>query len=150
MNDATLMTRAVQADPADAVAALALTDLLTESTGDNIASIAAVQLAQASGLLHGTSRKSSRPRGSLCRRVGATGRGDRPISTVCYTIVAGDAEPSYEGESYHYENKSGDRIWHPNAYRRKFGRSIYIPAHHRITVGAEWLVAHAEVLTRGR
>ena len=51
----------------------------------------------------------------------------------------GKAFPRWAGSSYHFENKSGDRIWHPNAYRRAWGKPIYVASTRHIIVGKEWV-----------
>lgn len=56
-------------------------------------------------------------------------------------IVQGDKEPTLLGRSYHYENKSGDIIRHVNAYKRAWGKPIYVHSTIRVEVGAGWLLS---------
>ena len=55
-------------------------------------------------------------------------------------IEEGFSPPRREGESHHYINKSGGRVWYPNAYRRAYGKPIYVHSTVRILVGAGWLI----------
>lgn len=48
--------------------------------------------------------------------------------------------PKLKGKSYHYTNKSGHMIYHPNAYRRAWGKPIYRHSTLRIEVGCDWLL----------
>lgn len=57
-------------------------------------------------------------------------------------IIAGNNPPKLLGQSFHYENKSGDRIWHPNAYRAKWGKPIYVRSTLRVEVGSDWLLSN--------
>ena len=54
-------------------------------------------------------------------------------------VVDGNEAPYIVGASFHYENKSGDIIHHPNAYRRAWGKPIYIASTKKIVVGKKWL-----------
>lgn len=62
-------------------------------------------------------------------------------STTRIEVVAGSTAPRCKGESYHWETPSGERCYHPNAYRRHFGRPVYCASTNRVEVGAEWLAA---------
>lgn len=55
-------------------------------------------------------------------------------------IVDGNAKPNLAGHSWHYENKSGHYITYPNAYRRAWGKPIYIGSTRRVEVGSDWLL----------
>lgn len=94
-------------------------------------------------------KASGKLRGALSRLVGATDRRGRALTCVSFAVVAGDVAPTYEGESYHFETESGRRINHPLAYKRvaKSAVIVYCPASHVVTVGADWLLAHAAELT---
>ncbi len=52
-------------------------------------------------------------------------------------IVKGESPPKLKGRSYYYTNKSGDEIYHPNAYRKAWGKPIYNPSTIRVEVGSE-------------
>lgn len=54
-------------------------------------------------------------------------------------VVPGRQEPILVGESFHWENKSGDIIRHPNAYARAWGKPIYIGSTLRVVVGDLWI-----------
>jgi hypothetical protein len=56
------------------------------------------------------------------------------------SIIDGDSPPILVGESYHYQNKSGDKIQYPNAYRKAWGKPVYINSTRRIEVGSDWLL----------
>jgi hypothetical protein len=47
--------------------------------------------------------------------------------------------PYWKGHSFHFENKSGDLIRHPTAYRKAWGKPIYIRSTRRIVVGKDWV-----------
>lgn len=93
--------------------------------------------------------KSSALRSAVARLAGATNRRGNALSCVSFSVVAGDAAPTYEGESWHYETTTGVLVRHPNAYKRvaKSAELVYCPASHVVTVGADWLIAHAAELT---
>jgi len=57
---------------------------------------------------------------------------------VC--IVDNDSPPKLCGSPYRYENVSGDIIHYPNAYKRAWGKPIYIHSTRRVEVGAKWLL----------
>lgn len=48
------------------------------------------------------------------------------------------------GESWHYVNKSGDRICHPSAYRAAYGKPIYVPSTLVVVVGPRWILKQLE------
>ena len=56
-------------------------------------------------------------------------------------IVPGIAmAPRTVGESYHYETRTGKRIWHPSAYsKRGWSSMVYCHSTRRVIVGADWL-----------
>jgi hypothetical protein len=48
--------------------------------------------------------------------------------------------PRTVGESYHYETKSGSRIWHPSAYsKRGWSSMVYVASTRRVIVGEQWI-----------
>ena len=59
-------------------------------------------------------------------------------------VVSGAASPEMAGEGFFYRNQRGDRIRHPNAYRRAWGKPIYVPSTQRVVVGEGWLEAAVE------
>lgn len=57
-------------------------------------------------------------------------------------IVDGSAAaPELVGESHHYVTPGGKPVYHPNAYRRAWGKPIYVSSTRAITVGRDWLFA---------
>lgn len=58
-------------------------------------------------------------------------------------IIPGIAlAPRTVGESYHYETKTGLRIWHPSAYsKRGWSSMVYCHSTRRVIVGEDWLRA---------
>lgn len=95
-----------------------------------------------------TRRTNGRVRGNLCRLAGAVGMYGRVISSTRFQVIPGDAAPTYEGEGWHYTTTTGVVVRHPNAYRRvaKSARLVYHPSSHVVTVGADWVLAHAAEL----
>lgn len=55
-------------------------------------------------------------------------------------IVSGNAKPSLKGRGFHYTNKRGQVIHHPNAYMKAWGKPIYNPSTIRVEVGFDWLM----------
>ena len=55
-------------------------------------------------------------------------------------IIEGNMPPKLRGKIWHYTNKSGDIIHHPNAYRAAWGKPIYIRSTIRVEVGSDWLL----------
>lgn len=53
-------------------------------------------------------------------------------------LIPGESSPRLVGQDWHYENKSGDVIRFPSAYRRAWGKPIYIASTRRIEVGKDW------------
>lgn len=143
-SDVIALTAAVFAAPECTTTPLVLADAITETTGDYAAALTAARIEQAKGLLAAKTKAGSKLRGALARRAGATNVCGRALSCVSFAVVAGDAKPTYEGSSWHYETTTGRVIHYPNAYKRvaKSAELIYVPASHVVTVGAEWLLAN--------
>lgn len=54
-------------------------------------------------------------------------------------IIPGDSAPKLTGDPWHYETKSGRRIYHPSAYSsRGWSNMVYCHSTVRVVVGAEW------------
>lgn len=64
-------------------------------------------------------------------------KGNRPV-----VVIYGQSAPRLVGTPWHYENKRGDWIHHPNAYRAAWGKPIYIASEMRTEVGHEWVERH--------
>lgn len=60
-------------------------------------------------------------------------------------IVTGNSPPKLTGRSYYYTNKSGDVIYHPNAYIRAWGKPIYNRSTIRIEVGSSWILENLTI-----
>jgi len=60
-------------------------------------------------------------------------------------IVEGSLPPKLCGKSGYYINASGDIIHHPNAYRKAWGKPIYIRSTIRVEVGSEWLLNNMSI-----
>jgi hypothetical protein len=54
-------------------------------------------------------------------------------------VVPGKSKPVIKGRGYHFRNKSGDLIRHPNAYAKAWGKPIYYPSTLRIEIGEQFL-----------
>lgn len=55
-------------------------------------------------------------------------------------VVDGASAPALVGESYHWTNRSGERVRHPSAYSRRGWSSLcYCYSTLRVEVGADWL-----------
>jgi len=57
-------------------------------------------------------------------------------------LIAGNQPPKLVGRKGHYENKSGDIIRYPNAYRKAWGKPIYVHSTIRIEVGGDWILSN--------
>jgi len=55
-------------------------------------------------------------------------------------VVKGADPPALKGKGWHYQNKSGDVIRYVNAYKRAWGKPIYVHSTRRIEVGSDWLL----------
>lgn len=55
--------------------------------------------------------------------------------------VDGFAPPTVEGESYHWTTPGGRPVYHPNAYRRAWGKPVYHGSTLRIRVGRGWILS---------
>lgn len=64
---------------------------------------------------------------------------DKGYNSVPIIIGDGNHPPKLKGNSFRYENKSGNVINYPNAYRKAFGKPIYINSTRHILVGSKWL-----------
>src|SRR5271165_6172658 len=53
--------------------------------------------------------------------------------------VDGMTKPHFVGESYSFQTKTGKPVRHPNAYRRAWGKPVYIASTRRIIVGRDWI-----------
>lgn len=64
-------------------------------------------------------------------------------SNIHIEIVPGVAvAPRTVGESWHYETRSGLRIYHPAAYSQKgWSSMVYVASTRRVIVGEQWLAS---------
>lgn len=86
-----------------------------------------------------TQHLSGRARARLKRRIRSDAMESGSNSPV--VVVEGGSPPKVRGRSYYHTNASGDLIRHPNAYRRAYGKPIYVPSSRRIEVGERWVSA---------
>lgn len=70
---------------------------------------------------------------SIIRRIANEAGKSFPIK-----VVEGDSAPKSKGSGYFYTTPSGNRVYHPNAYRAAWGKPIYHHSTIRIEVGNEW------------
>ena len=57
-------------------------------------------------------------------------------------IVAGGAAPTKTGDSWYYETRTGMRIYHLAAYRKRgWSSMVYCSSTIEVTVGREWLAS---------
>ena len=56
-------------------------------------------------------------------------------------VIPGWSYPHAEGEGYYYQTPGGARVNHPNAYRKAWGKPVYVCSSYRIVIGAECLAA---------
>lgn len=56
-------------------------------------------------------------------------------------VEPGDAAPHIDGESWHYETRTGIPIRHPSAYaKRGWSSMVYYSSTFAVIVGEQWLV----------
>jgi hypothetical protein len=56
-------------------------------------------------------------------------------------FVEGFQAPELQGESYHYETRTGRRIYHPSAYKKVgWSSMVYVGSSLHIVVGAGWVL----------
>ena len=73
------------------------------------------------------------------KRLARRAVGERPNSNVPVEVAPGAAAPKLEGESWHYETRTGLRIRHPSAYAsRGWSSMVYCPSTRLVVVGKEW------------
>lgn len=56
-------------------------------------------------------------------------------------VIPGDAAPEVTGRSYHWVTPGGRPVRYPSAYRRAWGKPVYVASTIGVEVGAEWLAA---------
>jgi hypothetical protein len=66
-------------------------------------------------------------------------RQGRGYSSAPIVMEDGKSPPYWAGNYGYYINKSGDIIRHPDAYRRAWGKPIYMPSTRCIMVGRDWI-----------
>lgn len=93
-----------------------------------------------------TAQKTARER-RLYARVSKIVRADAqaPGSPYPIEVIAGAVSCWLTGKSWYYVNASGDIVRHPNAYRRAWGKPIYVGSTKRIVVGIDWLRVQADL-----
>jgi hypothetical protein len=63
-------------------------------------------------------------------------------------VVSGDVAPHLVGDTYHHVTPSGKLVMYPSAYRRAFGRPVYVPSTLAVEVGQGWLAAQVWTAVR--
>lgn len=80
-------------------------------------------------------RQSAKCRTWLRGKAGAAAHNCRIV-----VLDASSQSPTFEGDGYHYTNRSGERIRHPAAYAKKgFSSIVYVRSTRRVEVGSDWL-----------
>lgn len=91
-----------------------------------------------------TAETKDRP--SVAKRIRAICRDVLGFPNNCNTPIVvddnGTEPPAWAGKRYHHTNASGDIIRHPSAYRRAYGKPIYVASTRHVTVGLLWLQAY--------
>lgn len=67
-------------------------------------------------------------------------------NTCPVLVVDGSAAPALAGESYHWVTP-GAPVRYPNAYRRAWGKPVYVASTLRVEVGLEWLATAGVEIT---
>lgn len=102
-----------------------LESLLAEARSATAAAEFAARRAEDCGAV-GTWKRAARK---------AAGAGAR----VRVELVVGDESPRQIGTAAYWETPSGARCHYPNAYRKAYGRPVYIHSTIRVQVGAGWM-----------
>lgn len=55
-------------------------------------------------------------------------------------VVGGHDEPKLAGEPFHWVTPGGKPVSFPSAYRRAWGKPVYVASTLRIEVGVAWLL----------
>lgn len=76
----------------------------------------------------------------VCREIAGAHR-SMPVR-----LVAGSQAPVVTGRSYHWVTPGGRPVHHPNAYRRAWGKPIYVCSTLSVEVGIEWVAARDPAL----
>jgi hypothetical protein len=67
----------------------------------------------------------------------------RPI-----VVVPGRGAPRKCGEGCRFETPGGRPVYHPSAYRRAYGRPVYVASTRRVEVGAQWVARRLAKIVR--
>lgn len=70
---------------------------------------------------------------------------DQSQANIYIEVIPGIAlAPRTVGESWHYETRTGLRIYHPSAYaKRGWSSMVYCASTRRVVVGEQWVSAAA-------
>lgn len=60
-------------------------------------------------------------------------------TSIPVVVVDGDVAPRRTGAGFRFVTPGGNPVYHPNAYRRAWGKPVYVPSTIRVEVGAAWL-----------
>lgn len=80
----------------------------------------------------------------MTKQISKTVRASINLSGTNYPIeiVPGYAAPTLKGRSYYWTTPGGQPVYHPNAYRRAWGKPVYNASSRRIEVGQGWIEAN--------
>lgn len=54
-------------------------------------------------------------------------------------VIPGDSAPAVTGRPHHWITPGGRPVHFPSAYRRAFGKPVYVSSSLSVEVGVEWL-----------
>ena len=106
----------------DATALFACSDYRQERGGNPLARVKREQYIQGVGARRMVREVAG---AKSCRRV---------------VVVPGRVAPKQKGSPQHYLTPSGQPVYHPGAYRRAYGRPVYVSSTVRVEVGRDWLL----------
>ena len=80
------------------------------------------------------------------RRAILAAANQRQANIAIEVIPGADLAPRTAGESWHYTTRTGQRIYHPSAYRRHgWSSMVYNCSSRRVEVGEHWLSAQGRI-----
>lgn len=141
MSEAEQMRALSDANPNDHTLALAAADAEAEASGGDalhlMAERARIRFTRACEMVTGKTARAKR-----CRRIVRDGVAGGSTGVVQIEVHDGDDPPVVRGESGHYCTPAGRRVWYPNAYRRSYGKVVYVCSTRSVHVGSDWILIH--------
>lgn len=55
-------------------------------------------------------------------------------------LIDGTSAPFFRGTSYRWETKAGKPVFYPSAYRKAWGKPVYVASTRSIVVGRDWVI----------